>query len=53
MDDWIRIKGARQHNLKNIDVAFPRGQLTAVSGLSGSGKASLVFTWGASGPEAP
>ena len=43
MDDWIRIKGARQHNLKNIDVSFPRGQLTGVSGLSGSGKSSLVF----------
>jgi excinuclease ABC subunit A len=43
MDDWIRIKGARQHNLKNIDVAFPRGLLTGVSGLSGSGKSSLVF----------
>ncbi|MEZ4386482.1 MAG: excinuclease ABC subunit UvrA [Candidatus Krumholzibacteriia bacterium] len=43
MDDWIRIKGARQHNLKNIDVSFPRGLLTGVSGLSGSGKSSLVF----------
>ncbi len=43
MDDWIRIKGARQHNLKDIDVAIPRGKLTGVSGLSGSGKSSLVF----------
>jgi len=43
MDDCIRIRGARQHNLKNIDVDIPRNQLTGVSGLSGSGKSSLVF----------
>ena len=43
MDDVIRIRGARQHNLKSVDVDFPRGRLTAVSGLSGSGKSSLVF----------
>lgn len=43
MDDWIRIRGARQHNLQNIDVDIPRGRLTGVSGLSGSGKSSLVF----------
>ncbi|HOX25060.1 MAG TPA: excinuclease ABC subunit UvrA [Candidatus Krumholzibacteria bacterium] len=43
MDDWIRIKGARQHNLKNVDVDIPRRALTGVSGLSGSGKSSLVF----------
>ncbi len=42
-DDWIRIKGARQHNLRDIDVDIPRGKFTAVSGLSGSGKSSLVF----------
>jgi len=41
--EWIRIKGARQHNLQNVDVDFPRGVFTAVSGLSGSGKSSLVF----------
>ena len=43
MSEWIRIKGARQHNLQNVDVDFPRGVMTAVSGLSGSGKSSLVF----------
>ncbi len=43
MTEWIRIKGARQHNLQNVDVEFPRSTLTAVSGLSGSGKSSLVF----------
>jgi excinuclease ABC subunit A len=43
MEDWIRIRGARQHNLKNIDVDIPRQRLTGVSGLSGSGKSSLVF----------
>jgi excinuclease ABC subunit A len=43
MDDWIRIRGARKHNLKNVDVDVPRGKLTGVSGLSGSGKSSLVF----------
>jgi excinuclease ABC subunit A len=42
-DDWIRIRGARQHNLRDIDVDIPRGKFTVVSGLSGSGKSSLVF----------
>ena len=39
----IRIRGARQHNLKNIDVDIPRGALTVVTGVSGSGKSSLAF----------
>ncbi len=39
---WIRIKGARQNNLKGIDVAIPVGTLTCVTGVSGSGKSSLV-----------
>lgn len=43
MSDVIRIRGARQHNLRNCDVDIVRGVLTAVSGVSGSGKSSLVF----------
>ncbi|MDP1993941.1 MAG: excinuclease ABC subunit UvrA, partial [Ignavibacteria bacterium] len=39
----IIIKGARQHNLKNIDVEIPRNSLTVITGLSGSGKSSLAF----------
>ncbi|MDY4901942.1 MAG: hypothetical protein SO116_03635, partial [Treponema sp.] len=41
--DKIQIKGAREHNLKNINVEFPRNSLVVVSGLSGSGKSSLAF----------
>ena len=41
--DKIIIKGARQHNLKNIDVAIPRDKLVVITGLSGSGKSSLAF----------
>ena len=40
---FIIIKGAKLHNLKNVDAVFPRNQLTVVTGLSGSGKSSLVF----------
>ena len=39
----IRIQGARQHNLKNIDVIIPRDQMVVITGLSGSGKSSLAF----------
>src|SRR5271170_6491652 len=39
----IRIRGARQHNLKNISVEIPRDQLVVVTGVSGSGKSSLAF----------
>jgi len=39
----IRIRGARQHNLKNLDLDLPRGRLTVVTGVSGSGKSSLAF----------
>ena len=39
----IRIKGAKENNLKGLTVDFPRGKLTGVTGVSGSGKSSLVF----------
>jgi excinuclease ABC subunit A len=43
MTDWIAVRGARVHNLKNIDVDLPRDRLVVVTGLSGSGKSSLAF----------
>ena len=43
MDKNIIIKGARVHNLKNIDVTIPRDKLVVLTGLSGSGKSSLAF----------
>jgi excinuclease ABC subunit A len=41
--EYIRIRGARTHNLKNINLDIPRNQLTVITGLSGSGKSSLAF----------
>src|SRR5574338_629961 len=41
--DWIAVRGARVHNLKNIDVDLPRNKLVVLTGLSGSGKSSLAF----------
>ncbi|TAK03800.1 excinuclease ABC subunit A [Patescibacteria group bacterium] len=43
MNDSIRIKGAREHNLKNISLDIPRNKLVTITGLSGSGKSSLAF----------
>lgn len=40
---WIHIKGAREHNLKNIDVSIPKNTLTVITGPSGSGKSSLAL----------
>ena len=41
--DWIEVRGARTHNLQNIDVKLPRGKFIVISGVSGSGKSSLAF----------
>ena len=43
MNDSIIVKGARQHNLKNISVTIPKNQLVVITGVSGSGKSSLAF----------
>jgi len=43
MEEYIVVEGARVHNLKNVDVRIPRGSLTVITGLSGSGKSSLAF----------
>ena len=43
MQDKIIVRGAREHNLKNVDVEMPRNSLVVITGLSGSGKSSLAF----------
>ena len=41
--EFLVVRGAREHNLRNIDVELPRGGLIVITGLSGSGKSSLAF----------
>ncbi len=41
--DFIHVKGAREHNLKNIEITIPRDKLVVITGVSGSGKSSLAF----------
>lgn len=43
MKEYIEVKGAKEHNLKNIDIRIPRNELVVITGLSGSGKSSLAF----------
>ena len=43
VEDYIRIQGARVHNLKNISLSIPHEKLTVITGVSGSGKSSLAF----------
>ena len=43
MRDRIVVKGARQHNLKNVDLEIPKNKLVVITGVSGSGKSSLAF----------
>src|SRR3989344_3021217 len=43
MNDYIKIRGARQHNLQNINLDIPKNKFTVVTGVSGSGKSSLAF----------
>ncbi|HYH13907.1 MAG TPA: excinuclease ABC subunit A, partial [Flavisolibacter sp.] len=41
--EFIEVYGAREHNLKNIDISIPKNQLVVITGISGSGKSSLAF----------
>ena len=50
MENIIKIRGARQHNLKNVDIDIPKNKLVVVTGLSGSGKSSLAFNTAAIAP---
>ena len=43
MNDKIKIIGAREHNLKNINIEIPKNQFVVITGVSGSGKSSLAF----------
>ena len=43
MSSTIKVTGARIHNLKHIDIEIPKGKLTVITGVSGSGKSSLAF----------
>src|SRR5690554_8211819 len=42
-NDWLQIKGARENNLKDIDIKIPKNKLVVMTGVSGSGKSSLAF----------
>ena len=43
MENTIKVRGARQHNLKNVDLEIPKNKLVVLTGVSGSGKSSLAF----------